>query len=143
MLLSRVLFSVWVSPPVPHGFLAGRMISKLSRQKACSVSNEQVRETSHPARGERLQRKGKKAVQRLVSQTLFRAICREEGTLAGDQELWVLALVFIAARRNEGRAVTKAGLGTWQPLRQESPRSPETQKRILSSNLCETGWEEA
>lgn len=60
MLLSRVLFSVWVSPPVPHGFLAGRMISELSRQKACSVSNEQVRETSHPARGELLQRKGKK-----------------------------------------------------------------------------------
>lgn len=60
MLLSRVLFSLWVSPPVPHGFLAGRIISKLSRQKACSVSNEQVRETSHPARGERLQRKEKK-----------------------------------------------------------------------------------
>lgn len=87
--------------------------------------------------------KGKKAVQRLVSQTLFRAICGEEGTLAGDQELWVLALVFMAARRDKGGAVTEAGLGSSQPLRQESPRSPKTQKRILSSNLYESGWEEA
>ena len=56
MLLSRVLFSAWVSPPISHGFLAGRIISKLSKQKACSVSNEQVMETAHPVRGERLQR---------------------------------------------------------------------------------------
>lgn len=64
MLLSRVLFSVWVPPAVPHGFLAGRMISKLSRLQVCSVSSEQVRETSHPARGECLQ--SKEALQRLV-----------------------------------------------------------------------------
>lgn len=85
MLLSRVLFSVWVSPAVPHGFLAGRMISKLSRLQACSVSSEQVRETSHPARGECLQSKGKEALQRLVCKPSSGLFAERKGLWQGTK----------------------------------------------------------
>lgn len=46
--------------------------------------------------------------------------------MAGHQELWVLALVFIAAT-DKGRAVTEAGLGTLQPCAKNHPRAWDTE----------------
>lgn len=85
--------------------------------------SEQVRETSHPGR----EGKGKKGSAKAgVTKPLPGYLQRGRDFGRGPRTLGP-ALVFTAARRDKGRAVTEAGLGRAQPLNQESPGAPDTE----------------